>query len=95
MDQIDNLNPVHAGYAAARLNCSVTKLTSCTGRNEPNPFFGAEKEELRGNRIENSPRLHLVDSGMANNCPQHVFLHVRVFAFVADRLSPNLHSACA
>ncbi|KAM0751014.1 FabD/lysophospholipase-like protein [Meredithblackwellia eburnea MCA 4105] len=45
--------------------------------NEPNPFFGAERDpsKMRGNSFENSPRMHLVDSGMANNCPQHVFLH--------------------
>ncbi|KAI5475572.1 FabD/lysophospholipase-like protein [Pseudohyphozyma bogoriensis] len=43
--------------------------------NQPNPFFGAGKREGRGNGFENSPRLHLVDSGMANNCPTHVFLH--------------------
>jgi phospholipase A2 len=32
--------------------------------NEPNPFFHALAEEGRGNGIENSPRVHLIDSGM-------------------------------
>ncbi|KAJ7140715.1 hypothetical protein C8R44DRAFT_726440 [Mycena epipterygia] len=41
------------------------------------PFFGAEKTLHRGNGFENAPRLHLVDSGMANNLPTHVFLHPR------------------
>ncbi|KAK6974522.1 lysophospholipase [Favolaschia claudopus] len=43
--------------------------------NQANPFFGAEKAPHRGNGFENAPRLHLVDSGMANNLPAHVFLH--------------------
>ncbi|KAF7339030.1 Lysophospholipase [Mycena venus] len=43
--------------------------------NQANPFFGAEKAPHRGNGFENAPRLHLVDSGMANNLPIHVFLH--------------------
>ncbi|KAJ7240641.1 acyl transferase/acyl hydrolase/lysophospholipase [Mycena haematopus] len=43
--------------------------------NQANPFFGAEKAPHRGNGFENAPRLHLVDSGMANNLPTHVFLH--------------------
>ncbi|KAJ7615479.1 acyl transferase/acyl hydrolase/lysophospholipase [Roridomyces roridus] len=43
--------------------------------NQANPFFGAEKLPHRGNGFENAPRLHLVDSGMANNLPTHVFLH--------------------
>ncbi|KAJ7703025.1 acyl transferase/acyl hydrolase/lysophospholipase [Mycena rosella] len=43
--------------------------------NQANPFFGAEKAPNRGNGFENAPRLHLVDSGMANNLPTHVFLH--------------------
>ncbi|KAJ6459053.1 acyl transferase/acyl hydrolase/lysophospholipase [Mycena sanguinolenta] len=43
--------------------------------NQANPFFGAEKAPHRGNGFENAPRLHLVDSGMANNLPTQVFLH--------------------
>ncbi|KAJ7751925.1 acyl transferase/acyl hydrolase/lysophospholipase [Mycena maculata] len=43
--------------------------------NQANPFFGAQKAPHRGNGFENSPRVHLVDSGMANNLPMHVFLH--------------------
>ncbi|SCZ94388.1 BZ3500_MvSof-1268-A1-R1_Chr12-2g03866 [Microbotryum saponariae] len=43
--------------------------------NEANPFFDAPKRPGRGNGFEHSPRLHLVDSGMSNNCPTHVFLH--------------------
>ncbi|KAK0532205.1 hypothetical protein OC834_002692 [Tilletia horrida] len=41
--------------------------------NEPNPFFGAEKEIGRGQGFENSPRVHLVDAGMSNNLPTYVF----------------------
>ena len=41
--------------------------------NEPNPFFGAEKKVGRGQGFENSPRVHLVDSGMSNNLPTFVF----------------------
>lgn len=54
----------------------LDNLNPCHASNEPNPFFGAKKQPGRGNGFENSPRLHLVDSGMANNCPQHVFMHV-------------------
>ncbi|SGY54112.1 BQ5605_C006g03842 [Microbotryum silenes-dioicae] len=43
--------------------------------NEANPFFDAPKRSGRGNGFEHSPRLHLVNSGMSNNCPTHVFLH--------------------
>jgi len=53
----------------------LDNLNPCHASNEPNPFFGAKKQPGRGNGFENSPRLHLVDSGMANNCPQHVFMH--------------------
>ncbi|KAE8214439.1 hypothetical protein CF327_g2153 [Tilletia walkeri] len=41
--------------------------------NEPNPFFGAEKEIGRGQGFENSPRVHMVDAGMSNNLPTYVF----------------------
>lgn len=53
----------------------LDNLNPCHASNESNPFFGAKKQPGRGNGFENSPRLHLVDSGMANNCPQHVFMH--------------------
>ncbi|KAJ7449436.1 putative cytosolic phospholipase A2 [Mycena galericulata] len=43
--------------------------------NQANPFFGAQQAPHRGNGFENAPRLHLVDSGMANNLPTHVFVH--------------------
>jgi phospholipase A2 len=41
--------------------------------NEPNPFFGAEKQDGRGQGFENSPRIHLVDAGMSNNLPHYTF----------------------
>lgn len=41
--------------------------------NEPNPFFHAERQENRGQGFENSPLIHLVDSGMSNNLPQYSF----------------------
>ncbi|CAO1618095.1 unnamed protein product [Parajaminaea phylloscopi] len=37
--------------------------------NEANPFFGAEQAPGRGHGFENSPRVHLVDSGVSNNLP--------------------------
>lgn len=59
---------------------SNSTLTS----NEPNPFFGADRLPGRGNSFENSPRLHLVDAGMSNNTPQHVFMHVRPISLPFD-----------
>jgi phospholipase A2 len=33
------------------------------------------KDQTRPDGIENSPRIHLIDSGMDNNCPTYVLLH--------------------
>lgn len=38
------------------------------------PSSNGEKE-VRPPGLENSPRLHLIDSGMDNNCPTYVLLH--------------------
>lgn len=38
-------------------------------QNEPNPFYKSQKDAGRGHGFENSPRIHLVDSGMSNNLP--------------------------
>lgn len=48
--------------------------------NEHNFMFHLTKEENReipSPPIENSPRIHLIDSGMDNNCPTYVMLHPR------------------
>lgn len=49
--------------------------------NEHNFMFHLTKDEHRDGRpsppIENSPRIHLIDSGMDNNCPTYVMLHPR------------------
>ncbi|CBQ70198.1 conserved hypothetical protein [Sporisorium reilianum SRZ2] len=42
-------------------------------QNEPNPLFDAQDAERKWRGLENSPRLHLVDAGMANNEPHSVF----------------------
>lgn len=42
-------------------------------QNEPNPIRGSPKEAGRGHGFENAPRIHLVDSGVANNEPHSVF----------------------
>lgn len=45
--------------------------------NEHNPLFHltpVPKDQPRPRGIENSPRIHLIDSGMDNNCPTYVLL---------------------
>jgi len=34
-----------------------------------------EARKGRSSRLESSPRIHLIDSGMDNNCPTYVLLH--------------------
>jgi cytosolic phospholipase A2 len=41
--------------------------------NEHNFCFHLTKERPKG--IQNSPKIHLIDSGMDNNCPTYVMLH--------------------
>lgn len=46
--------------------------------NNHNPMFHYTKVEPGQGRppgLENSPRIHLIDSGMDNNCPTYVLLH--------------------
>lgn len=46
--------------------------------NEHNFMFHLTRSENQGKPsppIENSPRIHLIDSGMDNNCPTYVMLH--------------------
>ena len=38
-------------------------------------YTHVEKDESRSPGLENSPRIHLIDSGMDNNCPTYVLLH--------------------
>jgi cytosolic phospholipase A2 len=46
--------------------------------NERNFMFKlTESEPEEGQPIENSPRIHLIDSGMDNNCPTYVMLRPR------------------
>jgi phospholipase A2 len=48
--------------------------------NEHNFMFHLTKNESQDRPtrpIENSPRIHLIDSGMDNNCPTYVMLHPR------------------
>jgi cytosolic phospholipase A2 len=48
--------------------------------NEHNFMFHLTKSENKNGPsppIENSPRIHLIDSGMDNNCPTYVMLHPR------------------
>lgn len=75
MDRVDNVNPVHAGWVSFPSSIRFV-LAGSPRSNQANPFFGAEKAPHRGNGFENAPRLHLVDAGMANSLPTHVFLYM-------------------
>lgn len=53
--------------------------------NEHNFMFHLTKSEAREQPsppVENSPRIHLIDSGMDNNCPTYVMLHPRRYVDV-------------
>jgi phospholipase A2 len=50
-------------------------LHACNEHNFMYHLTQVEKGQPRPQGIENSPRIHLIDSGMDNNCPTYVLLH--------------------
>jgi phospholipase A2 len=50
-------------------------LHACNEHNFMFHLSPAEAGQKRPAGIENSPRIHLIDSGMDNNCPTYVLLH--------------------
>lgn len=53
--------------------------------NEHNFMFHLTKSEVQKHPsppIENSPRIHLIDAGMDNNCPTYIMLHPRRYVDV-------------
>lgn len=50
-------------------------LHACNEHNFMHHYTHVEKDESRSPGLENSPRIHLIDSGMDNNCPTYVLLH--------------------
>lgn len=50
-------------------------LHACNEHNYMFHYSPLNKEKGRPPGLENSPRIHLIDSGMDNNCPTYVFLH--------------------
>jgi len=52
-------------------------LHACNEHNFMYHYTHVEKGQGRPPGLENSPRIHLIDSGMDNNCPTYVLLHPR------------------
>ena len=52
-------------------------LHACNEHNFMYHYTPLEPGQGRPPGLENSPRLHLIDSGMDNNCPTYVLLHPR------------------
>lgn len=50
-------------------------LHACNEHNFMYHYTQVEKGQGRPPGLENSPRIHLIDSGMDNNCPTYVLLH--------------------
>lgn len=50
-------------------------LHACNEHNFMFHLTPVEKGQSRPAGLENSPRIHLIDSGMDNNCPTYVLLH--------------------
>lgn len=50
-------------------------LHACNEHNFMYHYTHVEKGQGRPPGLENSPRIHLIDSGMDNNCPTYVLLH--------------------
>jgi cytosolic phospholipase A2 len=50
-------------------------LHACNEHNFMYHFTHVEPGQGRPPGLENSPRIHLIDSGMDNNCPTYVLLH--------------------
>ncbi|TKA67437.1 hypothetical protein B0A55_09143 [Friedmanniomyces simplex] len=50
-------------------------LHACNEHNFMYHYTHPEPGEARPPGLENSPRIHLIDSGMDNNCPTYVLLH--------------------
>jgi phospholipase A2 len=50
-------------------------LHACNEHNFMFHYTPLDKEKGRPPGLENSPRIHLIDSGMDNNCPTYVLLH--------------------
>ena len=85
-----NIPPGFLGNSIHSLAKSVTKLWGKQGTeefqnhhplhacNEHNYLFHythVEPGQSRPPGLENSPRIHLIDSGMDNNCPTYVLMH--------------------
>lgn len=50
-------------------------LHACNEHNFMYHYTPVPKGQARPRGLENSPRIHLIDSGMDNNCPTYVLLH--------------------
>ena len=50
-------------------------LHACNEHNFMFHYTPVEPGQGRPRGLENSPRIHLIDSGLDNNCPTYVFLH--------------------
>ena len=50
-------------------------LQACNEHNYIFHYTHVEQDQPRPPGLENSPRIHLIDSGMDNNCPTYVLMH--------------------
>ena len=50
-------------------------LHACNEHNYMYHYTHVEEGQGRPHGLENSPRIHLIDSGMDNNCPTYVLMH--------------------